>query len=93
MKHFKKIQMKKIIAFSFLLISFTVYGQDDRRKKDSIALFAPTEKGVPDGETISEKIGNNGGRLISSDKKSGDHNSRRYIAIGDHDQYTTVIAI
>lgn len=61
--------MKKIIAISFLLISITVYGQEDRRKKDSIALFAPTGKGVPDGEPVTEKIGINGGRLISSDKK------------------------
>ena len=61
--------MKKIIAISFLLISITVYGQEDRRKKDSIALFAPTGKGVTDGEPVTEKIGINGGRLISSDKK------------------------
>jgi len=61
--------MKKIIAFSFLLFSVTAYSQDDRRKSDSIALFAPTGKGLPDGEPVNEKIGNNGGRIISSDKK------------------------
>src|SRR5688500_17752596 len=61
--------MEKIIAFAFLLISITGYGQDDRRKKDSMVLFAPTGKGVTDGEPVSEKIGINGGRLISSDKK------------------------
>jgi len=33
--------MKKIIAFSFLLISITVYGQDDQRKKDSIGALKP----------------------------------------------------
>lgn len=60
--------MHKIIVF-FLLISINNYGQDNQREKDSILLFAPTEKGVPDGEPVSEKISPAGGRLISSDKK------------------------
>jgi hypothetical protein len=62
--------MKKIIVFTFLLISLISYGQDDERIKDSLALFAPTPKGKPDGEAVSETIGKNGGRIVSSDKKT-----------------------
>ena len=36
--------MKKIIVFTFLLISSITYAQDDERIKDSMALFAPTAK-------------------------------------------------
>ncbi len=61
--------MKKIFAFSFLLLTFGAYGQDEQRKKDSIALFAPTEAGKPDGEKTSASIGKDGGRLMSSDKR------------------------
>jgi len=61
--------MKKIFLFSFLLLSTIIYSQDSNRKKDSIALFAPTGKGLPDGEAVSEMISKNGGRLFSSDKK------------------------
>ncbi len=61
--------MKKIIVFSFLLISLITHGQNDQRIKDSLALYAPTEIGKPDGEPVSQKIGKDGGTLISSDNK------------------------
>lgn len=61
--------MKKIIVFSFLLISLFTHGQDDQRKKDSMALFAPTAKGKPDGEPVSRMMSKDGGSLISPDKK------------------------
>jgi hypothetical protein len=63
--------MKKIIAIIFLFVSINVFAQ----RKDSILAeitklqFTPTEIGKPDGEPVAQKIGANGGRLISSDNK------------------------
>jgi hypothetical protein len=63
--------MKKIIAFIFLFVSVNLFAQ----RKDSILAeitklqFTPTEIGKPDGEPVTQKIGANGGRLISSDNK------------------------
>ena len=61
--------MHKLIVFPFLLFSVIIQGQNDQRKKDSLALSAPTEIGTPDGEPVSKKIGIDGGTLISSDNK------------------------
>ena len=62
--------MKKIIGFIFLLVSFITQAQEDKRKKDSMILFAPTGIGTPDGEPVSQQIGKEGGRIISSDNKA-----------------------
>ncbi|MGZ8537177.1 MAG: hypothetical protein ACXWV9_02885 [Flavisolibacter sp.] len=61
--------MKKIFTLLFLLLSCMGLCQEDQRNKDSMFLFAPTEKGIPDGEAVSKKIGKEGGSLFSSDKK------------------------
>jgi hypothetical protein len=78
--------MKKIIAIIFLFVSINVFAQ----RKDSILAeitklqFTPTEIGKPDGEPVAQKIGANGGRLISSDNKV-----ELNIPAGD-DKYSTV---
>ena len=62
--------MKKIFPFLLLLISVIAQGQNNQRIKENEALlFAPTEKGKPDGVLVSQKIGKDGGTLISSDNK------------------------
>lgn len=63
--------MKKIIVFVFLFVYITASAQ----RKDSILAaivklqLTPTETGKPDGEPVNQKIGPNGGKLISSDNK------------------------
>jgi hypothetical protein len=63
--------MKKIIVFTCFFVSVAALAQ----RKDSILAeitklqFTPTEIGKPDGEPVSQKIGANGGKLVSSDNK------------------------
>jgi hypothetical protein len=60
--------MKKIIAFSFLLITVVAFAQNDILK-DTILKPVITGIGKPDGEKVNLKIGEEGGRLKSSDGK------------------------
>ena len=60
--------MKNIIAFSFLLISVSAIAQNDILK-DTVLKPVITEIGIPDGEKVNLKIGEEGGRLKSSDGK------------------------
>lgn len=62
--------MKKLFAFIFFVIPIITKAQDDQRKKDSMIIFAPTAIGLPDGEPVSQEIGKEGGRIISSDNKT-----------------------
>jgi hypothetical protein len=61
--------MKKIFTLAFLVISLITQGQQDRIKEKQASFSAPTEIGKPDGELTSQKIGKDGGTLISSDNK------------------------
>jgi hypothetical protein len=61
--------VKSILFTFFLLIPLMTPAQKDQRVKDSLALFGPTPIGTPDGELTIKKIGRDGGKLVSSDKK------------------------
>ena len=64
----QKNVMKKIIVFAFLLFSVNAFAQKDVLN-DTLVKPVITEIGKPDGEKVNLIIGEEGGRLKSSDGK------------------------
>lgn len=70
--------MVRLLFIFFLLIPSLIQAQDNKeqknkreqRLKDSLAIFGPSEKGIPNGVAVSAVIGKNGGHLVSADKKA-----------------------